>query len=108
MNYNKFYDIAEYLNGLNRNIFSHREVAWNAHIYACDLEWSKANDEVAHSIKELCKQLIEDGEEQSLDWVYDIARELNLIDMDYMDYIETDKEVLKRFIQDSMKLKERK
>lgn len=98
MNYSYFYDIAEYLNGLNRNIFSHREVAENAHIYICDFEWSKANDKVAHNIKELCRQLIEDGEEQSLEWVYDIATELNLIDMDYMDYAETDPDIIARFL----------
>lgn len=98
MNYQNFYEIAEYLNGLNRNIFSHREVAENAHIYTCDFEWSKANDEVARSIKELCKQLVEDGKEQSLEWMYDIARELNLIDMDYMDYVETDTYIIARFL----------
>ena len=98
MNYSNFYDIAEYLNGLNRNIFSHREIAENAHIYTCDFEWSKANNDVAHNIKELCKLLIEDGEEQSLEWVYDIARELNLIDMNFMDYIETDKYIIARFL----------
>lgn len=98
MNYSNFYDIAEYLNRLNRNTFSHREVAENANVYTCDFEWSKENDEVAHSIKELCRQLIEDGEERSLEWVYDIANELNLLDMDYMDYIETDTEIVSRFL----------
>ena len=53
---------------------------------------------MAHNIKELCKLLIEDGEEQSLEWVYDIARELNLIDMNFMDYIETDKYIIARFL----------
>ena len=97
MQYTNFYDITEYLNGLNRNIFSHREVAENAHIYTCDFEWSKANGEVAHSIKELCKLLVEDGEDQSLEWVYDIATELGLIDMDFMDYMETDEDILSMF-----------
>ena len=98
MNYNDFYDIAEYLNGINRNIFSHREVAENAHIYTCDFEWSKENDDLAQSIKELCKLLVEDGTEECLEWAFEIANELGLIDMDYCDYDDTDPEIISIFL----------
>ena len=98
MNYSDFYNIAEYLNGINRNILSHREVAENAYIYTCDFEWSKTNGKVAHNIQELAKLLAEDNTEECNDWLYDMARELDLLDMDYLDYMETDNDVISRFL----------
>ena len=90
MEYSDFYDIAEYLNGINHNTFTPREIAENAHIYCVDFEWSKGNDEVSFVIKELAKLLAEDNSEECKDWLYRIATELRLIDMDYQDYLETD------------------
>ena len=98
MNYSTFYKIAEYGNGAWKGSFSHSEVAENAHIYTCDFQWSKENGEVAHSIKELAKLLAEDGTEECKDWLYDMAKELGLIDMDYLDYMETDAEIVSVFI----------
>lgn len=98
MEYTNFYEIATYLNEINRNIFSQREVAENAHIYCVDFQWSKENDKVAHSIKELAKLLAEDGSEQCKDWLYEMAKELGLLDMDYMDYMETDADIVKMFL----------
>lgn len=98
MNFNTFYDIAEYGSTAWKGAFSQREIAENAHIYTCDFEWSKENDNIACSIKELAKLLIEDGTEQAKEWLYDIADELGLIDMDYMDYIETDADIISIFM----------
>lgn len=100
MDYADFYNIAGYLNEINRNVFSHREVAENAHIYVCDFEWSKANGEIANSIKWLAKELAEDDTEECKDWLYEMARDLDLFDMDYLDYLETDEDIIFRFVSE--------
>ena len=97
MNYESFYDIAEHLNGINRNTFSAREVACNAHIYYSDFQWSKENGKVAH-IQELAKLLAEDGSDECKDWLYEMAKELGLIDMNFMDYMESDEDIVSRFL----------
>lgn len=97
MNYSTFYEIAEYGNNAWKGSFSHSEVAENAHIYTCDFQWSKENGEVAHSIKELAILLAEDGTEECREWLYDMAKELDLIDMDYLDYVETDADMIAIF-----------
>ena len=98
MNFSTFYDIAEYGSTAWKGAFSQREIAENAHIYTCDFEWSKENEDVACSIKELAKLLTEDETEQSKDWLYEMADELGLIDMDYLDYMETDPEIIKKIL----------
>ena len=98
MNYSTFYEIAEYGNEAWKGGFSHSEVAENAHNYTCDFEWSREHGDVANSIKELAKLLAEDGSEECMDWLYDIADELGLIDMDYLDYMDTDPEIIKRIL----------
>lgn len=103
MEYKDFYNIAEYINGINRNVFSAREMAENAYNYCADFEWSKANGEVAHTIQELAKLLAEDGSEECKDWLYDMARELGLLDMDFMDYMETDTDIVSVFLADPVK-----
>lgn len=103
MEYRDFYDIAEYLNGINRNVFTARETACNAHIYYADFQWSKENEEVAHNIKELAKLLAEDGSEECKDWLYEMARELDLLDMDFMDYAETDADIVSVFLAEPAK-----
>lgn len=98
LEYRNFYDIAEYMNGINRNVFSAREVACNAHVYYADFQWSKENEELAHTIKELAKLLAEDGSDECKDWLYDIAKELDLLDMDFLDYMETDADIVSCFL----------
>ena len=100
MEYTNFYDIATYLNEINRNIFSQREVAENAHIYCVDFQWSKQNDKIAHNIKELAKLLAEDESEECKDWLYTMATELGLLDMNYLDYEETDTDIVELFLND--------
>lgn len=90
MNYSDFWDISSYMNFINRYIFTQKEVAENAYDYLCEFERSKANEEPTHAIKELAKLLAEDGSEECKQWLYQIAYELGLIDMDYADYLETD------------------
>lgn len=103
MEYSNFYDIAEYMNGINRNVFSAREVAETAYTYCSDFEWSKENEEVAHNIQELAKLLAEDGSDECKGWLYDMARELDLLDMDFMDYMETDADIVSVFLAEPVK-----
>ena len=90
-----FLRIAEYGNEMWKGSFTPEEVRQNAEIYYADFLWSKANDEIAESIKSLCRNLIEDLKympdlEEPRKWLYQIASELGLIDMDCNDYLETD------------------
>ena len=87
MRYGDFYDIATYGNDMWKGNFTPKEIAENAYIYYADFQWSKANDTIAHSIKELAKLLTEDGTEECQDWLQRMAEELDLIDMDWRDYI---------------------
>lgn len=98
MQYVDFYEIAEYLNAINRNTFTAREVACNAYDYYADFQWSKANEMVARTIQELAKLLAEDDTCRCKDWLYRMATELNLLDMDYWDYTETDTDIIARFL----------
>ena len=97
LSYSDFYDIAEYGNENWKGSFTPKEIACNAYDYLCEFEASKANGEPTHTIEELAKLLVEDGSEEAKEWLYQIASELNLIDMDYQDYLETD-EWLKEFM----------
>lgn len=90
MEYADFYDIAVYGNENWKGSFSPKEIACNAHIYYADFQWSKENEEISFVIKELAKLLIEDNSDDCKEWLYTIASELGLIDMDYQDYLETD------------------
>lgn len=76
MNYGDFYDIASYLNFINRYVFTQKEVAENAYDYLCEFERSKANEEPTHTIKELAKLLTEDGSEECKYWLTQIGSEL--------------------------------
>lgn len=97
LKYEDFYDIAEYGNKNWKGSFTPREIACNAYDYLCEFEESKKNGEATHTIKELARLLAEDGTEEAKEWLCQIASELNLIDMDYHDCLETD-EWLKEFI----------
>ena len=97
MNYSRFYDIASYLNEINRNTFSHREVAENAHIYTCDFEWSKENGKISFVIQNLAKLLIEDGSDECHDWLSDMAWDLGLL-KNFQDYEETKEYLLSLFL----------
>ena len=98
LEYGKFYDIAEYGNEMWKGFFSKKEVAENAYIYYADFQWSKENNEVAHNIKELAKLLAEDGSYECKEWLYEIATELNLLDIDFMDYMESDEDIVSMFL----------
>ena len=90
MEYADFYNIAEYGNENWKGSFTPKEIAMNAYDYLCEFKYSKANEEPTNTIKELARLLVEDGSEECKDWLYEMAKELNLIDMDYADYLETD------------------
>lgn len=97
LNYEFFYDIAEYGNANWKGCFTPKEIACNAYDYLVEFESSKARETITSVIQELCKLLAEDGSEECKEWLYRMADELGLIDMDYQDYLDTD-EWLKEFI----------
>lgn len=97
LEYGDFYDIAEYGNANWKGYFTPKEIACNAYDYLVEFEASKARETITSVIQELCKLLAEDGSEECKDWLYRMADELGLIDMDYQDYLDID-EWLKEFI----------
>ena len=98
MGYDDFYLIAEYGSENWKGSFTPREIANNAYDYLCEFQASNANNEPTEIINTLCSLLAEDGSDDCKVWLMEIAEELNLIDMDWHDYLETD-DWLKEFIQ---------
>lgn len=98
MTYEDFYEIATYGNEMWKGSFTPKEIAENAHIYYADFQWSKENETIAHNIQELAKLLAEDGSEECKDWLYRMATELGLLDMDFMDYADTDTDIVSMFL----------
>lgn len=96
MDYKDFYRIAKHANENWKGNFTEEEIAENAYVYKSDFDWSKENEEISPTIKELTKLLAEDGSEECIDWLYEMTNELGLIDMDYMDYVETNPEIIAR------------
>ena len=104
LEYENFYDIATYASENWKGNFTPKEIAIYAYRYYADFLWSKENETISETIKSLAKNLSDDIKampdlEEPKYWLYRIASELNLIDMDYQDYIDTDKwleEFLKR------------
>ena len=90
MGYEDFYDIADYGNVNWKGSFSPKEVATNAYLYFADYCYSKENDTIAETIKNLAKLLAEDGTVECKEWLYQIADGLGLIDMNWQDFIDTD------------------
>ena len=112
LEYSDFYDIAEYGNEAWNGCFSAREVANNAYVYYADFKWSKENDYKQSSIKTLIDNLCEDIRNLNEDeedyhsisfWLYEMAKELGLIDMDFQDYMETDADIVSRFLAEPVK-----
>lgn len=97
LDYEFFYNIATYGNANWKGSYTPKEIACNAYDYLVEFEASKARETITSVIQELCKLLAEDGSEECKEWLYRMADELGLIDMDYQDYLDTD-EWLKEFI----------
>lgn len=94
-----FLRIAEYGNANWKGSFTTDEIKENASIYYADFQWSKENETISETIKFLAKNLAEDLKgipetdadyEQVKQWLYQMAEELGLIDMDCNDYLDTD------------------
>lgn len=97
-----FLRIAGYGNEMWKGSFTSEEVRENAEIYYADFQYSKANDTISETIKTLAKNLADDVREmpdleEPKQWLYQIASELGLIDMDCNDYLDTN-EWLAEFI----------
>ena len=80
MEYSDFYDIAEYGNEHWNGNYTPKEIACNAYDYMRDFEWSKnayvTDDEIAGTIRELMKLLAQDGSDEAMLWLGQIADEL--------------------------------
>lgn len=91
-----FLRIAEYANeNWAKGSFTQSEVKENAEIYYADFLYSKRNETISETVQSLCKNLADDLKsmpdlEEPRQWLYQMASELNLIDMNYPDYLETD------------------
>lgn len=94
-----FYNIASYGSENWKGNFSPREIACNAYCCLCEFQTSKETETPTQIMKFLYELLVEDGTETALDWAYEIASELGLIDMDYMDYMETDTALIKHLLE---------
>lgn len=64
-----FYDLAEYVNEINRGKFTPREIANYAHIYWQDYVYSLRHGRTAHSTMWLQERLAEMDEDNSLKWI---------------------------------------
>lgn len=100
LEYKDFYKIAVYGNEAWKGSFYHSEIAENAYIYTCDFEASKRDGKPTRIIQELAKLLAEDGSEECKDWLYEMAKELGLLDMDYIDFMETDADIISCFLSE--------
>lgn len=103
LEYSDFYDIASYGNVAWKGSFTPKEIACNAFDYWGDFNASKEKEKPTHTIKELAKLLEEDGGEECREWLYNIATELGLLDMDFLDYMETDENIVTRFLAEMEK-----
>ena len=72
MEYEKFYNIAEYGNANWKGCFSPKEVACNAYDYKVEYDYSIKQGKPTRTMTELCKLICED--------------------MDYADYVEIQEE----------------
>lgn len=110
LEYAQWYDIASYLNAKERNMFNEKEIACYAYDYMCDYEASKEDHIVEHSIQDVINTFLEDWhtETQNVNanmseilqlesWLWDLFNELNLVDLDWQDYSES--ELYVEFVQ---------
>ena len=97
LDYEFFYNIADYGNTNWKGNFTAKEIACNAYDYLVEFEKSKNDEKPTPTIEELAKLLAEDGSEECKEWLYRMVDELGLIDMDWQDYLDTD-EWLKEFM----------
>lgn len=110
MEYADFYDIVTYLNTNANHAYSEKELACNAYNYLCDYEASKDAPTVESTIQSIINSLLEDWsvETQNVNadqaeilqlesWLWEMFTELNLVDMDWRDYPES--ELYTEFIQ---------
>lgn len=66
MDYEDFYDLAEYCNENWRGKFSYRETAINAYVYKTEYD---AQGTKSETIKSLIEQLGEDSSEDAQEWI---------------------------------------
>ena len=97
LDYEFFYNIADYGNANWKGNFTAKEIACNAYDYLVEFEKSKNDEKPTPTIEELAKLLAEDGSEECKEWLYRMVDELGLSDMDWQDDLDTD-EWLKEFM----------
>lgn len=106
LEYSDFYDIAEYGNKMWKGSFTQKEIACNAYDYMYEHEESMKKGKLTRTIKELCKLLIEDGSEECLNWVCNIATDNKVMVTFYVYCFERFLNVMITNIEDEQRTKE--
>ncbi len=60
MEYQDFYDIADYFNNLNCQVYTEKEIATNAYEYKSEYDYSLRKGKPTRTMIELCKLCCED------------------------------------------------
>ena len=60
MDYESFYDIADYFNDLNCQVYTEKEVATNAYEYKSEYDYSLHEGKPTRTMIEVCKMCSED------------------------------------------------
>lgn len=60
MEYQDFYDIADYFNNLNCQVYTEKEIATNAYEYKSEYDYSMRKGKPTRTMIELCKLCCED------------------------------------------------
>lgn len=60
MEYQDFYDIADYFNNLNCQVYTEKEIATNAYEYKSEYDYSMHKGKPTRTMIELCKLCCED------------------------------------------------
>lgn len=77
MGYDDFYDIAVYGNEAWKGSFTQREIACNAYEYLCEFEDSKAKKRLNGTMLDLVDLLMQDNEDECIEWATRILTEIN-------------------------------
>lgn len=74
INFDFFYRLAVYGNENWKGSFTDKEIKQNAEDYYAEFKYSKEQGKATHTMEELCKLLIADGDQEAMQFLYDILR----------------------------------
>lgn len=76
MEYGFWYDVAEYMNSVNRGKFTPREIAGNAYEYSIEWEITLHNGELSYGIQVLVEELVEQCDDKAKEFLGEIMCEI--------------------------------